>query len=76
MKLEALLELVGLQLGKKNVQATDHFFNDLNAESLDMVNLAAAVEDRFGIVIPEEVLTSLQTVQDLFDYLIAFTSDQ
>jgi acyl carrier protein len=75
MKLESLLELVGLQLGKKNVKATDHFFNDLNAESLDMVNLAAAVEDRFGIVIAEEVLTSLQTVQDLFDYLTAATSN-
>lgn len=71
MTIEDIIDLVEIQLGKKNVKLSDRFIQDLNTESLDMVNLAAAAEDRFGVLIPEEVLVTLQTVKDLCDYLIA-----
>ena len=74
MKMEELIELVEIQLGKKEVRPSDHFISDLNAESLDKVHLAAAIEDRFGIIIPEDVLVSIQTVKDLFDYLSSLTA--
>ena len=67
MKMEELIELVEIQLGKKKVKASDHFINDLNAESLDRVHLAAAIQDRFGIVVPEEILVEVGTVQELYD---------
>ncbi len=69
MTLEQFLELVELQLGKKKVQAGDHFREDLHAESLDLVLLVAALEDRFQISIPESALVKFQTVEDLFQYL-------
>ena len=69
MTLEQFLELVELQLGKKKVQAGDHFREDLHAESLDLVLLVAALEDRFQVSIPEAVLVKVQTVEDLFQYL-------
>ena len=69
MKIEDLIDLIELQLGKRHVKSSDHFINDLNAESLDMVNLAAAIEDRFGIVIPEAGLVQTQTVEELFELM-------
>lgn len=40
-------------------------FDDLGADSLDAVELNIAIEDKFGIQIPEEELDSMQTVADI-----------
>ena len=69
MTLEQFLELVELQFGKKKVQPGDNFREDLHAESMDLVLLMAALEDRYGITVPESVLARVQTVEDLFNYL-------
>jgi acyl carrier protein len=61
----AVAEVVALQLGKRSVQATDRLIEDLGAESADLVNLAAAIDDRFGIYIDEEALAAVGTVGDL-----------
>ncbi|MCB9283623.1 MAG: acyl carrier protein [Lewinellaceae bacterium] len=74
MKMEELLDLIEVQLGKKRVRASDHFINDLQAESLDMVHLASAIEDRFGIMVPEKILAQAKTVQELFDFLTTQTT--
>ncbi len=41
--------------------------SDLGAESADLVNLIAAVEDKYDIVVGEEELPDLRTVRDLFE---------
>ena len=48
------------------VDAGDDLVSDLGAESADLVNLIAAVEDKYGIVVGEEELPELNTVEDLF----------
>lgn len=63
--LSAVAEVVALQLGKRSVQAEDRLIEDLGAESADLVNLAAAIDDRFGIFIDEEALAAVTTVGDL-----------
>ena len=71
MKPETLIQCVELQLGRNPVKMKDRFFEDLAAESVDMVHLVVAVEEISGIFIPEEVMPELKTVQDLFDFVTA-----
>lgn len=42
---------------------------DLEADSLDMVELSMALEDEFGISIPDEDFEKLQKVQGIIDYI-------
>ncbi len=45
------------------------FIDDLNLDSLDIVELMMKMEDEFGIEIPEEDAEGLKTVQDVVGYL-------
>ena len=42
---------------------------DLGADSLDSVALVLAIEDRFGIDMPDEEIEQLRTVQQLIEYV-------
>lgn len=57
--------LVGRQLGLRNVGVEDHLVEDLDAVSADIVNIVAALEDLFEIVIEEEALADISKVDDL-----------
>ena len=43
--------------------------DDLNADSLDAVELNMALEEKFGTAIPDEELGIMKTVGDIFNYL-------
>ncbi len=45
------------------------FKEDLGADSLDLFELAMALEDAYAIEIPSEDLASLSTVEDVMQYL-------
>lgn len=45
------------------------FIDDLNLDSLDIVELMMKMEDEFGIEIPEEDAEGLKTVNDVVSYL-------
>ncbi len=45
------------------------FVDDLNLDSLDIVELMMKMEDEFGIEIPEEDAEGLKTVKDIVTYL-------
>lgn len=45
------------------------FVDDLNLDSLDIVELMMKMEDEFGIEIPEEDAEGLKTVNDVVKYL-------
>jgi acyl carrier protein len=57
--------LVGRQLGLRDVALGDHLVEDLDAVSADIVNIVAALEDLFKIVIEEEALADIRKVDDL-----------
>ena len=42
---------------------------DLDADSLDLVDLAMSIEDEFGIEVPDEVTEKVKTVGDIVKYL-------
>ncbi len=45
------------------------FIDDLGADSLDIVELLMALEDEFGIEIPDEDLIKIATIKDAIDYI-------
>jgi len=48
-----------------------NFIDDLNADSLDIVELVMAMEQEFGISIPDEEAERIKTVGDAVDYIKA-----
>ena len=47
------------------------FIDDLGADSLDIVELVMALEESFGISIPDEEAESIKTVTDAVEYIAA-----
>ena len=66
-------EIVAEQLGKDSSEVTNEasFIDDLGADSLDIVELVMAMEDEFGIEIPDEEAEKINTVMDVIEYIKA-----
>jgi acyl carrier protein len=47
------------------------FGDDLDADSLDLVELVMALEEEFGVSVPEEELDGIQTVGQAYDLIVA-----
>ena len=65
VKLDDVVGIVAVQLGHRKISPEDLIIEDLGAESLDVVNIVAAVEDRYRIRIEEQELPDIRTVRDL-----------
>jgi acyl carrier protein len=46
-----------------------NFVEDLDIDSLSMVEIAVAAQDKFGVEIPDEQLKDLKTVQDVVNFV-------
>lgn len=60
------------QLGVDEDEVTEDaaFVDDLNADSLDIVELVMALEEEFGISIPDEDAEKIKTVGDAVTYIM------
>ena len=58
-----------LSLEKDEIKISYNLFDDLGADSLDAVELNMALEEEYGISIPDEDLLTLKTVQDIVSYI-------
>jgi acyl carrier protein len=45
------------------------FVDDLDIDSLSMVEIAVAAQDKFGVEIPDDQLKDLTTVQDVIEFV-------
>lgn len=59
------------QLGVEESEVTPeaHFIDDLGADSLDIVELIMALEEEFGLEIPDEEAEKIATVNDAVEYI-------
>jgi acyl carrier protein len=62
---KSVLMLVELQFGIRDVKETDLLVEELGAESADVANLVAAVEEKFGVMLKESEIARIYTSQDL-----------
>jgi len=71
-------EIVAQQLGKNVDQVTPEasFREDLGADSLDVVELVMALEEEFGIQIPDEDAEKIATVGQAIEYIKSKASAQ
>jgi acyl carrier protein len=66
-------KIISEQLGvpEADVKPEASFVNDLGADSLDTVELVMALEEEFGVEIPDEDAEKIATVQNAIDYIKA-----
>jgi len=65
-------DIIAESLGVKRneVVPTASFIDDLNADSLDIVELVMTIEKEFDIEIPDDEAEKIRTVQDAVDYIV------
>jgi len=68
---EKVIEIVAEQMGvdKSELTRETSFVNDLNADSLDTVELVMEFEDEFELSIPDEEAEKIQTIGQAIDYI-------
>ena len=64
---EIVEEVAGVEAA--DVTPEKSFVDDLDIDSLSMVEIAVQAEDRFGVKIPDDQRAQLKTVSDAVDYI-------
>lgn len=70
-KIDRLKEIVAENLGASVEDLTEDtkFIEDLNADSLDIVELTMAIEEEFDVSIDDEELENIKTIGDILNYI-------
>ncbi|OLT15132.1 acyl carrier protein [Actinomadura sp. CNU-125] len=66
-------DIVGID--KDEVTPEKNFIDDLDIDSLSMVEIAVAAQDEFGVEIPDDELRNLKTVQDVINFVQKLKKD-
>ena len=66
-----IVKIISEQLGKdeSEISMSSNFIEDLDADSLDTVELVMALEEEFEIDIPDEAAEKITTVQSAVDFI-------
>jgi acyl carrier protein len=64
---EIIEEVTGIEPSEVTIEKS--FVDDLDIDSLSMVEIAVQTEDKYGVKIPDEDLASLRTVGDAVSYI-------
>jgi acyl carrier protein len=75
---EKVIEIISqkLNLSKDQVKPEASFVDDLGADSLDLVELVMAMEEAFGMEVPDEDAEKLRTVKDVIEYVKTKVGDK
>ena len=67
-----VIQIISEQLGKdeSEIKMNSHFIEDLDADSLDTVELVMALEEEFDIDIPDEAAEKITTVESAVDFIV------
>ena len=66
-----IVQIISEQLGKdeSDISMSSNFIEDLDADSLDTVELVMALEEEFEVDIPDEAAEKITTVQSAVDFI-------
>ncbi|WP_067969015.1 meromycolate extension acyl carrier protein AcpM [Mycolicibacter icosiumassiliensis] len=70
---EIIEEVTGIEPSEVTIEKS--FIDDLDIDSLSMVEIAVQTEDKYGVKIPDEDLAGLRTVGDVVAYLQQLAAD-
>ena len=70
---EIIIEQLGVSADEVVPEAS--FIDDLGADSLDIVELVMALEEEWGLEIPDDDAEKIQTIQDAITYVEERTKD-
>ena len=70
---EIIEEIAGVPADE--VTPSKSFVDDLDIDSLSMVEIAVAAQDKFGVEIPDDQLKDLTTVQDVVNFVSKNSGD-
>lgn len=62
-----------LSVKEEDIKSESKFVDDLGADSLDLVELIMALEDKFGVEISDEDAEKIVTVKDALDYIDTYS---
>ena len=70
MPFEQIREIISkqLEIDEEDITMDTNLKEDLDADSLDMVDLAISFEDEFEVEVPDKVLEKFETVGDIVRY--------
>lgn len=68
---ERILEMIAAQftMDIASLNPKMDFRDDLNADSIDLVELIMTMEDEFGIQVSDDDIKKLNTIEDVIDYV-------
>lgn len=65
------------EIPPENIKPQSQIFADLGLDSLDVVDLVAAIQKRFNVQVrDDERVRSIRTMEDLYNYLIMIKAEQ
>ena len=71
LMLEEIIETLSTQLkiDKDKINENTSVLDDLGADSLDIVELLMTLEDKYGVVVPDDEVVNLKTVKKIAEYI-------
>lgn len=77
MIFEKIQEIISVQfnLEKEDINRDTSFEDDINADSLDLVELIMAIEDEFDLEVEDENMENINTVGDVVEYISKVLED-
>ena len=58
-----------LDINTDDIEITSNLMDDLGADSLDAIDIVMSVEDQYSIEVPDDVIKSIKTVEDIVSFI-------
>ena len=69
---EKIIDILARQMQADRAKITEdtHIMDDLGADSIDVVEILMAIEEAFGVTVPDEDIANMRTPGDIRAYII------
>ena len=64
-----------LDVNPDTIEMSSDLSSDLGADSLDAIDIVMSIEDQYGIEVPDSVIESMKTVEDIVNFIEGATTE-